>query len=90
MLQAREHAPTIYPSAIFTFGLIVESIKEFGGASIKVILGGVGGGALFALTHFRALCCTVSHFPSCLFPFIIDDTHIIGPLLIVSSTYKHF
>ncbi len=48
------------------------------------------GGALFALAHFRALCSTTSHFPSCLFPSIIDDTQIIGLLSIVSSTYEHF
>ncbi len=34
VLQAMEHAPT-FPSVIFTFGLIVESIKELGGASCK-------------------------------------------------------
>jgi hypothetical protein len=33
MLQVREHAPTLSPSIIFTFGFIVESIKEFKGAS---------------------------------------------------------
>ncbi len=33
MLQAKEHTPTFYPSIVFTFGLVVESIKEFGGAS---------------------------------------------------------
>jgi len=42
------------------------------------------GGALFALVHLRALHSTVSHFPSCLFPSIINDTHIIDPLSIVS------
>jgi hypothetical protein len=30
MLQAKEHTPTFYPSIVFTFGLVVESIKEFG------------------------------------------------------------
>jgi len=35
MLQAREHIPTPYPFVIFTFGLIVESIKEFGGVSTR-------------------------------------------------------
>jgi hypothetical protein len=30
MLQAKERTPT--PSDVFTFGLIVESIKEFGNA----------------------------------------------------------
>jgi hypothetical protein len=33
VLWARERTPTPYPSDIFTFGLVVESIKEFGGAS---------------------------------------------------------
>jgi hypothetical protein len=47
-------------------------------------------GALFALAHFRALCSTTSHFPSCLFPSILNDTHIINPLSIVSSAYEHF
>jgi hypothetical protein len=34
MLHAKERAPTIFPSDVFTFGLVVESIKELGGASI--------------------------------------------------------
>jgi hypothetical protein len=54
---------------------------------VKVIL---WGGALFVLAHFRALHFIVSHFTSCLFPSIVDDTHIIGPLSIVSSIYEHF
>ncbi len=48
------------------------------------------GRALFALTHFRALCFTTNHFLSCLFPSIVDDIHIIGPPSIVSFTYEHF
>jgi len=40
---------------------------------------GAGGGTLFSLTHFRALHSIINHFPSCLFPSIVDDTHIIGP-----------
>ncbi len=47
-------------------------------------------GALFALARFRALHSITSHFLSYLFPSIVDDTHIIGPLSIVSSTYEHF
>jgi len=31
MLRAREHTLTPSPSVVFTFGLIVESIKELGG-----------------------------------------------------------
>jgi hypothetical protein len=37
-------------------------------------------GALFALAHLRALKFTASHFPSCLFPSIVNDIHIIDPL----------
>jgi hypothetical protein len=33
MLQAKKHAPTPFPSVVFTFGLAVESIKEVRGAS---------------------------------------------------------
>jgi hypothetical protein len=32
----REHAATPYPFVVFTFGLIVESIKELKGASLIV------------------------------------------------------
>jgi hypothetical protein len=33
VLQAREHAPTPSPYVVFTFGLEVQSLKVFGGAS---------------------------------------------------------
>jgi hypothetical protein len=33
MLRAKECTPIFFPSFVFTFGLVVESIKEFGGAS---------------------------------------------------------
>jgi hypothetical protein len=48
------------------------------------------GGALFALAHFKALLSIINHFPSCLFPSIINDIHIINPLSIVSFVYEHF
>jgi hypothetical protein len=34
VLRAREHAPTLFPSSISTFGFKVESIKELGGVLI--------------------------------------------------------
>jgi hypothetical protein len=34
MLQAKERTPTPSPSIVITFGLLVESIKEFWGASL--------------------------------------------------------
>jgi hypothetical protein len=33
VLRIRERAPTPYPFNVFTFRLVVESTKEFGGAS---------------------------------------------------------
>jgi hypothetical protein len=48
------------------------------------------GRVLFALVHFKALRFIVSHFPSCLFPCVIDDMHIIGPSSIVPFAYEHF
>jgi len=36
MLQARERAPTPFPSIVFIFGLVVESIKELAGVSKMV------------------------------------------------------
>jgi hypothetical protein len=47
------------------------------------------GRALFALTHFKVLPSIANHFLSCLFPSIVNDTHIIGPFSI-ESTYEHF
>jgi hypothetical protein len=38
------------------------------------------GGALFAQIHFVTLRSITNHFPSYLFPFIVDGTHIISPL----------
>ncbi len=38
------------------------------------------GGALFALTHLRALHYIISFSYFCLFPSITDDIDIIGPL----------
>jgi hypothetical protein len=37
VLQAKERAPTPSPSAIVTFGLAIESIKELRGASFWAI-----------------------------------------------------
>jgi hypothetical protein len=40
VLRVRERAPTLFPSNVFTFGLVVESIQEFGGASNMLIANG--------------------------------------------------
>jgi hypothetical protein len=36
VLRAREHAPTPSIFIVFTFGLVIESIKELGGASLQI------------------------------------------------------
>jgi hypothetical protein len=47
-------------------------------------------GALFVLAHFKVLHFITNHFPSCVFPSIANDIHIISPPLIASFTYEHF
>jgi hypothetical protein len=36
-LRAKEHTPTLSPCVVFIFGLTVECIKEFGGASKPIL-----------------------------------------------------
>jgi len=36
ILRAKERAPTPYPLVVFTFGLVIESIKKFKGASPSI------------------------------------------------------
>jgi hypothetical protein len=59
-------------------------------SSIRTCQGDPLDGLLFALTHFHAFHNLVMHFPSYLFPSIIDDTHIIGLVLVVSWAFHHF
>jgi hypothetical protein len=46
-VTSQGHAPTPSPSNVFTFGLVVESIKEFGGVSTYVGLDDI---LIFVLT----------------------------------------
>jgi hypothetical protein len=48
------------------------------------------GRALFALAHFKGLHSIANIYFFCLFPSIIDDTHIISPPSIVSSPCEQF
>jgi hypothetical protein len=34
----KERTPTLYLSIVFTFGLVIESIKAFGGVSLEYII----------------------------------------------------
>ncbi len=46
--------------------------------------------ASFCPNSFSYLHCFSEVFPSCLFPFLIDDTHILGPTHVISLTFDHF
>jgi hypothetical protein len=59
-------------------------------SSISTHQGDLLGGLFFLLIHFRTLCSLTSLFPSYLFPFVANDTHIIGPTSIVSQAFHHF
>ncbi len=50
MLRAREHTSTLYFFVVFTFGLIVEFVKEFGSASLQVFV---------RSTTFNFNCCKI-------------------------------
>jgi hypothetical protein len=45
---------------------------------------------LFALAHFRALCCSSSIFPSCFFPSLANDVHIFGFSFTVTFFFGSF
>jgi hypothetical protein len=79
--------PFVHAFYAFEFPLFYSHHNREG--DVIVILSAMGthqddalGKTLFALAHFKALCSIASHFPSCLFPSIADNTHIIGPLLL--------
>jgi hypothetical protein len=48
------------------------------------------GGLLFTLVHFRTFHSLVGLLLYCLFPFVVDDTHIIGLVLIVFQVFSSF
>jgi len=45
---------------------------------------------LFALVHFHVLQTFFVVFPLCLFPLLVDDTHILGPISVLPLIYDHF
>jgi hypothetical protein len=44
----------------------------------------------FALVHFCAFHNLFTFFPSCLIPFVANDTHIIELALVIFQTFHHF
>jgi len=48
------------------------------------------GGVLFALAHLRAFCFTATTHPTCVFPLLTNDTHIVGFALNVLPIFLKF
>jgi hypothetical protein len=51
--------------------------------------GGPLGGPLFALAHYRAFLKTITQAPKCVFPSLVDDTHIVGTMNEVVLAFNH-
>jgi hypothetical protein len=46
-------------------------------------------GLLFALTHYQTLLETIVQTPSYIFPSLVDDTHIMGPMNEITHAFDH-
>ncbi len=60
------------------------TIIEF---SLGMKQGDTLGCALLALAHYRTLLKTIAWTPSCVFPSLVDDTHIVGPMSEIAPTF---
>jgi hypothetical protein len=47
------------------------------------------GGFLFVLAHYRALLKTITQAPSCVFPSLANDTHMMGPMSKIIPHFDH-
>jgi hypothetical protein len=47
------------------------------------------GGPLFVLAHYQAFLETIMRAPSYVFPSLVDDTHIVGPLNEITRVFDH-
>jgi hypothetical protein len=45
---------------------------------------------LFALAHYRTFLKSIAQAPNCVFPSLMDDTHIMGPMSEVVPAFDHF
>jgi len=44
---------------------------------------------LFVFAHYWVFLKTITQAPNCIFPFLMDDTHIMGPLSEIIRTFDH-
>jgi hypothetical protein len=47
------------------------------------------GGPLFVLAHYRTFLETIAQAPNCIFPFLMDNIHIIRPLNEIICAFDH-
>jgi hypothetical protein len=47
------------------------------------------GGLLFALAHYQDLLETIARAPNYVFPFLVDDNHIMGPINEITYAFDH-
>jgi hypothetical protein len=47
------------------------------------------GGLLFTLTHYQVLLETIMRAPSCVFPSLMNDTHIVKLMNEIICTFDH-
>jgi hypothetical protein len=46
-------------------------------------------GSLFALARYRTFLKTISRAPNCVFPSVVNDAHIMGPMRETVYTFDH-
>jgi hypothetical protein len=47
------------------------------------------GGLLFIFAHYQTLLKTITRAPTYVFPCLVDDTHIMGPMNDISRAFDH-
>jgi hypothetical protein len=47
------------------------------------------GGPLFSLAHYRTFLKIITQAPKCVFPSLVDDTHIVGTMNKVVIAFNH-
>ncbi len=47
-------------------------------------------GPLFALAHYQNLLKSITWAPSYVFPSLVADTHIVGPMNEITRAFDHF
>ncbi len=47
------------------------------------------GDLLFVFTHYRTLLKTIMWAPNYVFPSLVDDTHIVGPMSEITCAFDH-